>query len=201
MHKDGRRRIYAYSIFINRPTSKGFVWRDKRLPAGGASISRPAAARHEVFFALAFSGVGREAAATAVIAAGLDVVPRRIRGDDPGGRRPAWPLRNRVCDRRRGHGRGLSAALNHPNILAVYDIGTEDGAQFIVSELLEGATGVPSRRAGAALPDVARYDRRRRVGGRPAVSARDPDRTRRDDAVHGRAQLDRRVEAVIEKKA
>ena len=33
-----------------------------------------------------------------------------------------------------------AAALNHPNILAVHDIGTEAGAPFIVSELLEGET-------------------------------------------------------------
>ena len=33
-----------------------------------------------------------------------------------------------------------AAALNHPNILAVYDIGTHDRAPYIVSELLEGET-------------------------------------------------------------
>ena len=32
------------------------------------------------------------------------------------------------------------AALSHPNILAVYDIGQHNGAPFIVSELLEGET-------------------------------------------------------------
>lgn len=32
------------------------------------------------------------------------------------------------------------AALNHPNLLAIYDIGSHDGTAYIVSELLEGET-------------------------------------------------------------
>jgi serine/threonine protein kinase len=44
-----------------------------------------------------------------------------------------------------------AAALNHPNILAVYDIGQHDGAPYIVSELLEGET-LRERLKGGALP-------------------------------------------------
>src|SRR3984893_12279282 len=32
------------------------------------------------------------------------------------------------------------ATLNHPNILGIHDIGTQDGTPFLVSELLEGDT-------------------------------------------------------------
>ncbi len=44
-----------------------------------------------------------------------------------------------------------TAALNHPNILAVFDIGTDDGAPYVVSELLEGET-LRERLRGGAIP-------------------------------------------------
>ena len=33
-----------------------------------------------------------------------------------------------------------AGSLNHPNILAIYDVGTQDGSPFLVSELLNGET-------------------------------------------------------------
>src|ERR1700758_3452841 len=41
--------------------------------------------------------------------------------------------------------------LNHPNLTAVYDIGSQDGSPYIVSELLEGET-LRSRLAAGPLP-------------------------------------------------
>jgi len=43
------------------------------------------------------------------------------------------------------------AALNHPNILAVHDIGTHDGSPYLVSECLEGQT-LRQELSGGALP-------------------------------------------------
>ncbi len=41
--------------------------------------------------------------------------------------------------------------LNHPNIMAIYDVGTRDRAPYVVAELLEGAT-LRERFAGGAVP-------------------------------------------------
>ncbi|HEX4426166.1 MAG TPA: protein kinase [Terriglobales bacterium] len=44
-----------------------------------------------------------------------------------------------------------TAALNHPNILAVFDIGSSDGSPYVVSELLEGETLRERLRSGAIV--------------------------------------------------
>jgi len=50
-----------------------------------------------------------------------------------------------------------TGTLNHPNILAVYDVGLHEGALYVVSELLEGET-LRQRMAGAALPQRKAID-------------------------------------------
>ena len=46
-----------------------------------------------------------------------------------------------------------AAALNHPNIVAVYDIGEADGIAYIVTELIEGETLAESAAQGAIAPE------------------------------------------------
>jgi TolB-like protein/tetratricopeptide (TPR) repeat protein len=57
-----------------------------------------------------------------------------------------------------------ASALDHPNVLAVHDVGTSDGRPFLVTELLEGqdlrallpAGGLPPRRAAELALQAAR---------------------------------------------
>jgi len=44
-----------------------------------------------------------------------------------------------------------TALINHPNIVAVYDVGSDEGHPFVVSELLRGET-LRARMKGGALP-------------------------------------------------
>src|SRR5262249_8141253 len=44
-----------------------------------------------------------------------------------------------------------AGSLNHPNILAIYDVGTQDGVPYVVTELVEGET-LRTRLKRGALP-------------------------------------------------
>ncbi len=46
-----------------------------------------------------------------------------------------------------------AAALNHPGVLTVYDVGVHDGAPYLITELLEGAT-LRERLEAIRLPSV-----------------------------------------------
>jgi eukaryotic-like serine/threonine-protein kinase len=53
---------------------------------------------------------------------------------------PSFPSSNKERLRRFEQEAQAAAALNHPNILAVFQMGTYEGAPYLVSELLEGET-------------------------------------------------------------
>ncbi|MFY9549859.1 MAG: protein kinase [Thermoanaerobaculia bacterium] len=53
--------------------------------------------------------------------------------------------------RRFEHEAQSAGGLNHPNITAVYDLGSHEGAPYIVTELLEGET-LRARLSGGAIP-------------------------------------------------
>jgi dipeptidyl aminopeptidase/acylaminoacyl peptidase len=48
-----------------------------------------------------------------------------------------------------------TATLNHPNVMAVFDVGVDDGIPYVVSELLEGETLASALRSGALPPRKA----------------------------------------------
>ena len=48
-----------------------------------------------------------------------------------------------------------AAALNHPNVVSVFDSGSDNGTQFIVMEYVQGRTLAQVIRQGAILPERA----------------------------------------------
>jgi len=74
----------------------------------------------------------------------LKVLPESLAGD---------PERLRRFEREAR----ATAALNHPNILALHDVGEQDGRHFVVTELLEGETLWQRLRSGL-LPAATAVD-------------------------------------------
>ena len=134
----------------------------------------------------------------------------RPRGRDQGAARAPTPRTPTACgasSRRRAR----PARLNHPNVMAIYDIGTHDGAPYVVAELLEGADAARAARAAARSRRARRVDyaaadragprRRAREGHRPPRSQarerlRDERRPRQDPRLRpGQAHAARDVVA------
>jgi serine/threonine protein kinase len=61
-----------------------------------------------------------------------------------------------------------AAALNHPNILSIFDIGDTRGAPYVVSELLEG----DSPRLTETWPAIAPKSHRLCIAGRARIGSR-----------------------------
>ena len=65
-----------------------------------------------------------------------------------------------------------AGALNHPNITAVYDLGSHDGAPYIVTELLEGET-LRARLSGGAIAARKAIDYAVQIAQGPCGGARE----------------------------
>jgi Tol biopolymer transport system component len=68
-----------------------------------------------------------------------------------------------------------AAALNHPNILALYDIGTHDLSPYLVTELLEGSTLREKLASGFGLQASGKASSQRDSGSGPKSEVRSPE--------------------------
>ena len=73
----------------------------------------------------------------------------------------------------------ILSALNHPNVMAIHDVGSQDGVRFLVSEFLEGQT-LRERLQAAPLPQRP-YGRRSPECCERVRCRRRPDRERPRD--------------------
>src|SRR5450432_3558856 len=55
-----------------------------------------------------------------------------------------------------------ASAINHPNILAIYDLGTHDDKPYVVSEFLEGET-LRDKLTGSPIPPRKAFDYARQI--------------------------------------
>ena len=78
---------------------------------------------------------------------GREVAIKRIRGSEPGGGEPGSDVSAETLQRFDREARA-AGALNHPNLLVVYDVGVAGGEPYIVTELLEGETVRERLRSG-----------------------------------------------------
>jgi eukaryotic-like serine/threonine-protein kinase len=133
---DAEMRREVESLLLAHAGAAGFL---EERPAGLAAGAR--LGRYEVKGPLGAGGMGEvyrawdESLGREVA---VKVLPRRAAPDPDLLRR--FELEARAV-----------GALNHPNVLAVHDVGTSGGTPYVVSELLEGET-LGRRMAGSPLP-------------------------------------------------
>ena len=115
----------------------GFLWKSDETRS--AIISLPAMSRSRWAIELADSSSSDVSAS----AAWERCIARAIRSCSGTSRSSSCPRHSRaipIASADSNRKPAPTGSLNHPNILAVHDIGVHDGATWIVAELLEGET-------------------------------------------------------------